>query len=106
MDSNKKAVQRSKRGLSERTKLLNELFDADKATKIYQELEKKALEGEMDAIKLLLAYWFGRPKESMEISTPEEGGNKWVVEVLTTNAQPHEPRPMNQTYQTKDVSHK
>lgn len=72
-DSNsaKEAGAKSKRGLSERAKLLNELYTSDKATKVWNKLESEALAGNMDAVKTYLAYIFGKPKESVELNIPE-----------------------------------
>jgi hypothetical protein len=72
-DSNsaKEAGQKSKRGVSERTQLLNELFKSDKAKAIWEKLEADALTGNMDAIKTYLAYIFGKPKETVDFNIPE-----------------------------------
>jgi hypothetical protein len=68
----KEAGQKSKRGLSERTKILNELFDKEKAKTIFHELEKLALGGNMDAIKTYLAYCFGKPEAKIDITSDGE----------------------------------
>ena len=83
-DSNSasEAGKKSKRGLSERTQLLNELFNPDKAKKIWEKLEKDAEAGDMDAIKTYLAYVFGKPKESVDLNIPE--GIKLILKKVGT----------------------
>lgn len=66
------AGKKSKRGLSERTKILNALFDEDKAKKVFQKLEGEALNGNMDAIKTYLAYCFGKPEAKLDITSDGE----------------------------------
>lgn len=73
--SAKEAGAKSKRGASERTKLLNELLNPKKAKDIFKKLEEKAEQGDMDAIKTYLAYCFGKPKETHDIGLSEEAVN-------------------------------
>jgi hypothetical protein len=74
-ESAKQAGQKSKRGVSDRTKLLNDLLKPEKAKVIFKVLEKKAEQGDMDAIKTYLAYCFGKPKETHDIGLSEEAVN-------------------------------
>ena len=78
----KLAGSKSKRGASERTKVLNELFDSDKAKAIYQKLETEALAGNIRAIEIYLAYSFGKPEAKIDITTDGESLNN--VSKLTT----------------------
>ena len=66
------AGKKSKRGLSERTKILDELFDKEKAKQVFQKLEEKALGGDNDAIKTYLAYCFGKPESKVDITSDGE----------------------------------
>ncbi len=66
------AGKKSKRGLSERTKILNDLFKEDKAKAIFLKLEEKAEAGDMDAIKTYLAYCFGKPEAKIDITSDGE----------------------------------
>jgi len=66
------AGRKSKRGMSERTKLLNSMFNEEKAKQIFAELEKQAVEGDMDAIKTYLAYCFGKPEAKLDITSDGE----------------------------------
>jgi len=71
-DTGREAGKRSKRGVGERTKILNELFDGDKAKTIFHKLEDLATEGNMDAIKTYLAYCFGKPESKLDITSDGE----------------------------------
>lgn len=75
----KEAGRKSKRGLSQRTKLLNELFVEEKAVKVFAELEKQALAGDMEAIKLYMGYCFGKPEGKLDITSDGEqiGNPSW-----------------------------
>lgn len=75
---------KSKRGMSERTKILNDLFDAEKATAVFRKVEALAVEGDMEAIKLYLAYCFGKPKESVDITSDGERIGGYTIEVIRT----------------------
>jgi len=66
------AGKRSKRGLSERTKILNALFKEEKAQAIFLKLEQLAEAGDMDAIKTYLAYCFGKPETKVDITSDGE----------------------------------
>lgn len=85
------AGKKSKRGISERTKILDQLFDGDKAKQVFQKLESQALEGNMDAIKTYLAYCFGKPEAKIDLTSDGEqiGYNlsSLSVEQLNTLAQ-------------------
>lgn len=80
------AGAKTKRGLSERTKLLNDLFDETKAKKIFKQLQDKAVDGDLESIKLYMAYCFGRPKESMDITSDGEKIGGYRVEVIRSHA--------------------
>lgn len=69
------AGAKSKRGASDRTKLLNDLLKPEKAKEIFKKLEEKAIGGDMDAIKTYMAYCFGKPKESVDITSNGESIN-------------------------------
>jgi hypothetical protein len=76
---------KSKRGLAERTKLLNDLFDTEKAKQVFEHLQEKAISGDWEAVKLFMAYCFGRPKESLDITSDSDKVSGFVVEVIRTN---------------------
>lgn len=78
----REAGQRGKRGLSERTKILNELLKEENAREVFAQLETKAKNGDMEAIKLYLSYCFGKPKETIDIQSGEMPLNKLIVEVI------------------------
>lgn len=52
--------------------LLNECWTLAQRKECIQELAKKASTGDMDAIKLLMAYTFGKPKESVDMNQRSE----------------------------------
>ncbi len=66
------AGKKSKRGLSERTKVLNALFKEEKAKEVFEKLEALAVGGDMDAIKTYLAYCFGKPEAKLDITSDGE----------------------------------
>lgn len=68
------AGRKSKRGPNERVKVLNELFEAnqDQAKEVFLLLQKKAQEGDMEAIKTYLAYCFGKPESKMDVTSDGE----------------------------------
>ena len=66
------AGRKSRRGISERAKILNDLFTEEKAKLIFQQLEQIALSGDMDAIKTYLAYCFGKPESKVDITSDGE----------------------------------
>lgn len=78
------AGKKSKRGLSERTKILDELFDKEKAKKVFQKLEAKALDGDNDAIKTYLAYCFGKPEAKIDVTSDGEKIGSDDLDKLTT----------------------
>ena len=71
-ESAREAGQKSKRGASERTKLLNSWFKEDKAKQIFEKLEGQALDGDLDAIKTYMAYCFGKPEAKLDITSDGE----------------------------------
>lgn len=71
-DTAREAGKKSRRGISQRTKILDELFTEEKAKEVFQELEKQALGGDMDAIKTYLAYCFGKPESKVDITSDGE----------------------------------
>lgn len=77
----------SKRGASERTRILNEFFEEnkDKAKQILLDLQAKALNGDMEAIKLYTGYCFGKPKESVEVTGDGNTRPAYVFEVIQSN---------------------
>ncbi len=94
------AGRKSKRGLSERTKLLNSLFNEDKAKEIFQKLEGEALTGNMDAIKTYLAYCFGKPEAKLDITSDGEQIGMPDLTKLTT-AQLNQLRDIRNSIETK-----
>jgi len=71
-ESGSEAGKKSKRGLSERTKVLNALFKEEKAKEVFERLEQLAVSGDMDAIKTYLAYCFGKPEAKLDITSDGE----------------------------------
>lgn len=78
------AGKKSKRGQSQRTKLLNSLFNEETTKKVFQELEKKALVGDMDAIKTYMAYCFGKPEAKIDITSDGEQIGSNELDKLST----------------------
>lgn len=68
----KLAGQKSKRGISLRTKLLDQLFDEDATRLVFKQLETLAKGGDMDAIKTYLAYCFGKPEAKLDVTSDGE----------------------------------
>lgn len=66
------AGSKSKRGISQRTKILDDLFNKENAKSVFQQLETKALAGDMDAIKTYLAYCFGKPEAKIDVTSDGE----------------------------------
>lgn len=66
------AGKKSKRGLSERTKILDKLFNKETAEQIFRKLEQKALDGDNDSIKTYLAYCFGKPESKIDVTSDGE----------------------------------
>jgi hypothetical protein len=87
------AGSKSKRGLSERTKVLNELFNKNKAMQVFQKLEEQALDGSIKAIELYLAYCFGKPESKMDITSDGERIGDSELGKLSTS----------QLYQLKEI---
>jgi hypothetical protein len=72
------AGKKSKRGVSERAKILDALFKEDRAKEVFKKLEEKALSGDLEAIKVYMAYCFGKPEGKLDITSDGEqiGGNE------------------------------
>ena len=68
----RQAGMKSRRGPALRSKILNDLFDKDKAAAVFRELENQALAGHLDAIELYLAYCFGKPQAKVDITSDGE----------------------------------
>lgn len=85
----REAGQKSKRGLSERTKILNDLLKEENAREVFEQLESKAKAGDMEAIKLYLSYCFGRPKETIDLTSGEKPLSKLIVEVIANGGFEH-----------------
>ena len=77
------AGQKSKRGISQRTRILDELFDKEKARAVFAVLEQKALGGDNDAIKTYLAYCFGKPEAKIDVTTYGESLKAADLDKLT-----------------------
>ena len=56
------------RGESKLKKLFKEYADADDVKGLFDVLKDKAMGGDMDAIKTLLGYLIGKPKETVEMN--------------------------------------
>jgi len=77
------AGKKSKRGVSQRAKILDDLFDKEKATKVFLELEKQATAGDLEAIKVYLAYCFGKPEAKVDVTTDGESLNYDLAKLST-----------------------
>lgn len=69
----REAGKKSKRGVTERIKWLNELIKADNAKLVFKQLEDKALSGDLEAIKTYLGYCFGKPETKVDVTSDGEG---------------------------------
>ena len=58
----------SPRGENKLKKLFKEYADADDIKALFDKLREMALAGEMDAMKTMLAYLIGKPKETKDIT--------------------------------------
>jgi hypothetical protein len=90
------AGRKSKRGATERVKILNQFFEDNKETvkAILLDVQTKAAAGDMEAQKLYLAYCFGKPEAKMDVTSDGE-------QILGFNYFPSEkPQP----YQTKGTN--
>lgn len=63
------------RGENKLKKLFKEYADADDVKDLFEMLKQMAMEGDMDAIKTLLAYLIGKPKETVDVTTNGESIN-------------------------------
>ena len=58
----------SPRGESKLKKLFKEYADAEDVKILFDKLKEKAIEGDMDAIKTLLNYLVGKPRETVDMN--------------------------------------
>ena len=72
------------RGESKLKKLFKEYADAEDIQELFNTLKAKAVEGDMDAIKTLLGYLIGKPRETVDMNV--EGG----IQIVFEKAQPYE----------------
>jgi len=81
------AGRNNKRGVSAATKILNEWRDGnkEKGLQLLNTYMSLAIEGNIDAAKLILPYYFGKPKETVEIQGGEDGTSELVFRVIHTN---------------------
>lgn len=66
------------RGESRLKKLFKDYADAEDVKELFDTLKAKAVEGDMDAIKTLLGYLIGKPKETVDMNI--EGGVQIIFE--------------------------
>lgn len=62
----------SPRGENKLKKLFREYADADDVKELFDKLKEMAAMGNMDAIKVLLSYLIGKPRETVDLNV--EGG--------------------------------
>lgn len=86
------AGKKSKRGATERVKMLNQFFEDNKGNiaEVLELLQKEAKAGNMEAIKNYLAYCFGKPEAKMDVTSDGE-------QILGFNYFPAEKPPVYQT---------
>jgi hypothetical protein len=65
------------RGENKLKKLFYEYADADDVKGLFEKLKEKALAGDMDAIKVLLSYLVGKPKETVDMNI--DGGLQVIL---------------------------
>jgi hypothetical protein len=58
----------SPRGESKLKKLFREYADEEDVKELFDVLKEKAKKGDMDAIKVLLSYLIGKPKEEVDVN--------------------------------------
>ena len=61
------------RGENKLKKLFYEYADGDDVKALFDKLKDKALAGEIDAIKVLLSYLVGKPKETVDMNVESSG---------------------------------
>jgi ATP-dependent exoDNAse (exonuclease V) alpha subunit len=62
--------------------LLDKCWTADDREKCIEKLAALANAGDIDAVKLLMAYTFGKPKEQVEVSGSESAPFKLIVQYV------------------------
>jgi hypothetical protein len=92
--------KKSKRGVSERTKILNALFTEEKAKEVFLKLEQIAISGDMDAIKTYLAYCFGKPETKIDVTSDGEQLGTFDLDKLSVE-QLNQLRIIKQSIETK-----
>jgi hypothetical protein len=65
------------RGENKLKKLFYEYADAEDVKVLFDKLKERALQGDMDAIKVLLSYLVGKPKETVDLNV--EGGVQVIL---------------------------
>jgi aryl-alcohol dehydrogenase-like predicted oxidoreductase len=65
------------RGENKLKKLFREYADEDDVKELFDKLKEIAKSGDMDAIKVLLSYLIGKPKESMDLNV--DGGIQVIL---------------------------
>jgi len=65
------------RGENKLTKLFKEYADAEDVRTLFDKLKEKAIAGDMDAIKTLLSYLIGKPKETVDLNV--DGGIQVIM---------------------------
>jgi hypothetical protein len=63
------------RGESRIKKLFKDYAEEEDVKALFEKLKEKAVGGDMDAIKTLLSYLIGKPKESVDVTTNGESIN-------------------------------
>lgn len=100
-ETGREAGRKSKRGVTERIKWLNELLKDDKAKAVFAQLEGKAMAGDMDAIKTYLGYCFGKPEGKIDFTSDGESivlngfRPKENAPILNGSTNGHENFPLN-----------
>jgi aryl-alcohol dehydrogenase-like predicted oxidoreductase len=67
----------ARRGENKLKKLFREYADEDDVKELFDKLKEIAKSGDMDAIKVLLSYLIGKPKESMDLNV--DGGIQVIL---------------------------
>ena len=87
------AAKAAPRGESKLKKMFKEYADAEDIKDLFDKLKGMALEGDMDAIKTLLAYLIGKPVETKNVNVDAEINDKrkpsWFRTLEEENSQNH-----------------
>ena len=86
-DTAKEAGAKGKRGPSIASQILNEWREGnkDKGLQVLNLYMSQALEGDIDSAKIILPYYFGKPKETLEIQSGSED-NEFIIRVVNSKS--------------------